>query len=175
MHADGSDPRQLTQGAIDIEPVFSPDGTQIAFGRIVGDSAAGQLEAIYVMNSDGTGLREVVAARPALEHPDWSPDGRSITFNIAPEDREAADSGAILSVRPNGHGLLVLHKPTAELRFFKAVWSPDGRQMLTGCFDTQAEMDRICTISANGRARVVVAGATRVNYPSWGSWNQLNR
>jgi Tol biopolymer transport system component len=175
MRSDGSQPRQLTQGAIDVEPVFSPDGTQIAFGRIVGDSAAGQLEAIYVMNSDGTGLRELVAARPALEHPDWSPDGRLITFNIAPESLEAPDSGAILAVRTNGHGLRVLHKPTTDLRFFKAVWSPDGRQMLTGCFDTRAEMDRICTIPPNGRARVVVAGDTPVNYPSWGPRTQFNR
>jgi hypothetical protein len=41
-----------------------------------------QLEGIYVINSDGSGLREVVAPRAGLEHPDWSPDGRSITFNI---------------------------------------------------------------------------------------------
>ena len=168
MRADGSQPRQLTEGALDVEPVFSPDGTQIAFGRIVGDSPEGQLEAIYVMNADGTGLREVVAARPALEHPDWSPDGHTITFNIGPEYPDAPDSGAILSVRTNGHGLRVLHQPTAELRFFKAVWSPDGRQMLTGCHDTAADIGRICTISANGKPQVVIAGDERVNYPSWG-------
>ncbi|WP_243073661.1 hypothetical protein [Microbacterium sp. SS28] len=168
MNADGSQPRQLTEGALDVEPVFSPDGTQIAFGRIVGDSPAGQLEAIYVMNADGTGLREVVAARPALEHPDWSPDGHSITFNIGPEHPDAPNSGAILSVRTNGHGLRVLHEPTDQLRFFKAVWSPDGRQMLAGCHDTEAGIDRICTIPTNGKARVIIAGDEWVNFPSWG-------
>ena len=168
MNSDGSQPRQLTEGALDVEPVFSPDGTQIAFGRIVGDSPAGQLEAIYVMNADGTGLREVVSARPALEHPDWSPDGHTITFNIAPENTDAPDSGAILSVRTNGHGLRVLHRPTVQLRFFKAVWSPDGRQMLSGCHDTAADIDRICIIPNNGKAHVIVAGDEEVNYPSWG-------
>ena len=168
MNADGSKPRQLTEGALDVEPVFSPDGTQIAFGRIVGDSPEGQLEAIYVMNADGTGLREVVAARPALEHPDWSPDGHSITFNIGPEHADAPDSGAILSVRTNGHGLRVLHRPTDQLRFFKAVWSPDGRQMLAGCHDTEADIDRICIIPTNGKARVVVGGDQWLNFPSWG-------
>jgi len=168
MNADGSQPRQLTDGALDVEPVFSPDGTQIAFGRIVGDSPTGQLEAIYVINADGTGLREVVAARPALEHPDWSPDGHSITFNIGPEHPDAPGSGAILSVRTNGHGLRVLHHPTDQLRFFKAVWSPDGRQMLAGCYDTEAGIDRICTIPTSGKARVIVAGDERVNFPSWG-------
>ena len=127
MRADGSHQRQLTHGAIDVEPVFSPDGTKIAFGRIVGDSPTGQLEAIYVINADGSGLREVVPARAGLEHPDWSPDGRQITFNIAPEYPDAADSGAILSVRPNGGSLRVLYPPTPELRFFKPIWSPDTK------------------------------------------------
>lgn len=169
MRADGSHQRQLTHGAIDVEPVFSPDGTKIAFGRIVGDSPTGQLEAIYVINADGSGLREVVPARAGLEHPDWSPDGRQITFNIAPEYPDAADSGAILSVRPNGGSLRVLYPPTPELRFFKPIWSPDGHKMLSGCHDTRAGLDRICTISSRGTARVVVSGDTDVNFPSWGA------
>ena len=36
MRADGSDARQLTNDGFDVEPVFSPDGSQIAFGRITG-------------------------------------------------------------------------------------------------------------------------------------------
>jgi len=169
MRANGSHQRQLTRNAIDVEPVFSPDGTKVAFGRILGDSPTGQLEAIYVINADGSGLREVVPARAGLEHPDWSPDGRQITFNIGPENADAADSGAILSVRPNGRGLRVLYPPTPDLRFFKAVWSPDGREMLSGCHETRAGLDRICTISSRGQVRVVVSGDTHVNFPSWGA------
>ena len=129
----------------------------------------GELEGIYVINSDGSGLREVVAPRAGLEHPDWSPDGRSITFNIEPANHGATDSGSILSVRPDGSGLRVLQRATPGLRFLKAVWSPDGRQMLSGCRDTQARIDRICTISDGGPINVVVGGPQRVNFPSWGS------
>lgn len=168
IHADDSDPRQLTHDALDVEPVFSPDGTKIAFGRITGDSPDGQLEGIYVIKADGTGLREVVAPRAGLEHPDWSPDGRSITFNIAPENPAAADSGSILAVRPDGSGLRVLQQATSRFKFFKAVWSPDGRSMLSGCFDKERSIDRICTISRGGRMAVVVGGAQGVNFPSWG-------
>lgn len=168
MDADGSKPRQLTSDALDVEPAFSPDGTRIAFGRITGDSPEGQLEAIYVINSDGTGLREVVAARAGLEHADWSPDGRSITFNIAPVNAAAADSGSVLSVQPDGSRLRVIQPRTAVLKFFKAVWSPDRREMLSGCFDTQARIDKICTISPGGRIKAVVSGPPSVNFPSWG-------
>jgi len=168
MRSDGTRPRQITQGALDVEPVFSPDGSQIAFGRILGESPEGTLEAIYVVGADGAGLREVVPARAGLEHVDWSPDGRSLVFNIAPESPNAPDSGAILTVRPNGQGLRVLASPTADLRFFKPVWSPDGRRVLAGCYDTQVGLERLCTIGRNGMARVVVGGETDVNYPSWG-------
>ena len=168
MRADGSDARMLTEGAIDVEPVFSPDGSKLAFGRIVGDSPQGQLEAIYVVNADGTGLREVVPARAGLEHPDWSPDGRSIVFNIAPENPVAADTGAIMSVQPDGQRLHVLVPGTKELRFFKPSWSPDGHRLLAGCNDTKTGLDMLCLISAGGKARVVVGGTTHVNFPSWG-------
>jgi len=102
-----------------------------------------------------------------IPYPAWSPDGHSITFKIGPE-QPAPDSGAVLSVRTNGHGLRVLHQPTDQLRFFKAVWSPDGRQMLAGCHDVEADIDRICIIPTNGKARVIIAGEERVNFPSWG-------
>ncbi len=80
MDVDGSHPRQVTRGGFDVEPVFSPDGQQIAFGRIVGPTSPTdflQNEAIYVVRTDGTELHEVVAPRPGLEHPAWSPDGQS--------------------------------------------------------------------------------------------------
>jgi Tol biopolymer transport system component len=165
MGADGSKPEQLTHDALDVEPVFSPDGARIAFGRITGDSPEGQLEAIYVINSDGTGLRKVVAP---LAGPDWSPDGRSITFNIAPENATAAESGSILSVQADGSRLRVIQPRTSDLKFFKAVWSPDGREILSGCFDTQARIDRICTVSPGGRIKAVINGPPSVNFPSWG-------
>ncbi|WP_425861192.1 TolB family protein [Arthrobacter sp. TWP1-1] len=168
MRSDGSNPRQLTDGAIDVEPVFSPDGKTIAFGRIGEDTPDGSMESIHVINTDGTGMREVVPPRPALEHPDWSPDGRSIIFNIGPEHPTAPDSGAVLSVRPSGQGLRVLYEPTEYLRFFKPVWSPDGRKLLVGCNDTRVDLDRLCTISTKGKVTVVVGGDQHVNYPSWG-------
>jgi len=170
MRADGTGARRVTRGGFDVEPVFSPDGRQIAFGRIAGDSPAGQLEAVFVVNTDGTGLREVVPARPGLEHPDWSPDGRWISFGIGPEYTDAADHGALLSVHPSGRGLHVLLAPTARLGFFKPTWSPDGRQLLMGCFDERVGRDRLCASTAGGeRVRVLPLGSEWVNFPAWGA------
>jgi Tol biopolymer transport system component len=172
MDADGSGARQLTHDGFDVEPVFSPDGTRIVFGRITGVTPHGdQLEALYVMNADGTGLRQIVAPWAGLEHPDWSPDGRLISFNIAPEAAQAPASGSVLVVRPGGGTPRVLRAPTHRLRFFKPVWSPDGHKLLLGCHDVAAGIDKLCTMDATGCNVHVIVDATpdSVNFPAWGS------
>ena len=167
MRADGTGARQLTSGAFDVEPVFSPDGRQIAFGRITGvDAQGGQLEAIYVINTDGTHLREVVPPLANLEHPDWSPDGTWISFDIAPE----APNAAVMVVHPDGTGLRVVRSSDNQFSLFKPVWSPDGRKFLVGCHDVQAQIDKLCVMNADGRnLHIVVATPDPVNYPAWGT------
>ncbi len=62
------------------EPSVSPDGTQIAF--VIGeDTSSGVLGTIWVINSDGSGLRQLTAANAdSTNHrsPFWSPDGEWI-------------------------------------------------------------------------------------------------
>jgi Tol biopolymer transport system component len=167
MRANGTGARQLTHGIFGVEPVYSPDGRRIAFGRITGFDAQGfQLEAIDVINTDGTHLRQVVPPLADLEHPDWSPNGTWITFNIAPE----APNAAVMAVHPNGKGLRVLRASDSRFGFFKPVWSPDGREFLVGCHDFQAGIDKLCVMNANGRnLHVIVAGPEPVNNPAWGT------
>src|SRR5437667_6308181 len=70
MNADGSNPTQLTDEKVrdpsipsyihfyDEYPKFSPDGTKIAF-RSIGRSNSGS-HAIFVMNADGSDLRQIM-------------------------------------------------------------------------------------------------------------------
>jgi TolB protein len=171
MRPDGSDTRRITRGGFDVEPVFSPSGAKVAFGRIAGTNASGdQLEALDVVNVTGKLLRRVIPARAGLEHPDWSPDGRWITFNIEPLTAGTAAAGAILAVHPNGRGLHILRRATARLRFFKAVWSPDGRKMLSGCHDLRDDLDKLCVIDvASGQVHITLSRSPfPVNFPGWG-------
>jgi WD40 repeat protein len=118
------------------------------------------------VNTDGTGLREVVPPLADLEHPDWSPDGRWITFSIEPP----APNAGILAVHPNGKGLRVIRRSDNRFQLFKAVWSPDGRKFLVGCFDVGAQIDKLCVMKANGHdLHVVVATPDPVNFPAWGT------
>src|SRR3954454_3911406 len=171
VRADGSQRRRVTHGGFDVEPVYSRNGWKIAFGRLTGTNANGeQLSALYTVNNDGAHLRRVVSARAGLEHPDWSPDGRWITFDIEPLTATATAAGSILAVHPNGRGLHVLRPATKRLEFFKAVWSPDGRKMLSGCHDRRDDLDKLCVVDiASGRVHITLSRSpSPVNYPAWG-------
>lgn len=66
VNADGTGRRLVGRG---LQPVWSPNGRRIAFvsGGVFLD------EGVYVVNSDGSGLRRVARAGHS---PSWSPDGR---------------------------------------------------------------------------------------------------
>jgi Tol biopolymer transport system component len=74
IRPDGSDARLIAPG-IFWESDWSPDGTQLVFaqGTPPGD--------LFVVNADGTGLRNLTASDPyAALSPIWSPDGAKIAF-----------------------------------------------------------------------------------------------
>ncbi len=78
----GSGRTQLTSstGWDDVDPVWSPDGTQIAFesrSRLLGEDNSD----LFVMNADGSGLRALTSIPGDHEvDPSWSPDGRKVAF-----------------------------------------------------------------------------------------------
>lgn len=77
---DGSDVRQLTDDSLGAGlSVYSPDGSRIAFA----DNFAGPGEKdVWVMNADGSGLRQVTNT-PDLELPrSWSPDGTRLAADF---------------------------------------------------------------------------------------------
>ena len=61
-------------------PQWSPDGTRIAFALRLRDEA--ESWRIYIVNADGTGLRELSKDPQSRSegHPSWSPDGTRVAF-----------------------------------------------------------------------------------------------
>lgn len=72
------EPKRITSGAkgLDGDPSWSPDGSQIAFRRLVG--GAGGNADVYVMDADGSNQRMVAGTRAADIKPVWSPDGKNL-------------------------------------------------------------------------------------------------
>jgi len=105
----GGTPTKLTNNAIeDTNPVFSPDGTQIAF-----QSGQPGNSSIYTINADGSGVPSLMANNAA--EPVWSPDGTRIVF---------IRGGAIYMVYADGTNEQMIQGITGAAH---PVWSPDGR------------------------------------------------
>src|SRR4051812_33583746 len=96
-----------------MQPVFSPDGTRIAFTSNRYDN---NLE-IYVMNVDGSGLRRLTNHPAADAVPTWSPNGAQIAFT---SDRSGTPQIYIIS-STDGSGL---RKISSESNADRATWSP---------------------------------------------------
>ncbi len=75
---DGGNPVQLTNnGATEAVPVWSPDGTKIAFQR----HWPSQDTEIMTMNADGSTIRSLTDNSDEDGHPSFSPNGRQIAFH----------------------------------------------------------------------------------------------
>src|SRR5438046_702702 len=113
MNADGSGVTQLTSHPFDeYLPLFSPDGSRIAFARCLVTCD------IVLINADGSGARTILNdGFPGA----WSPDGNRIALG------GAAGTGieGIYVVNVDGSGLVRVLDPD-----FITDWSPDGRQRI---------------------------------------------
>lgn len=123
MNSDGSAVTQLTtddDDANDYGPVWSPDGTQIAFERD---------EDIYVMNADGSEQQNITDTPDFFEEdPAWSPDGQKIVFAQGEDDSYSQDEGNLYIMDADGSNSQPLTQTAADIDRQPA-WSPDGSQI----------------------------------------------
>jgi TolB protein len=106
------------------QPSWSPDGSKIAFVRLVGDPQHGNPQ-IFVANTDGTGATDLAQDPSAVENaPAWSPDGKRIAFS---------------TFGPHGHWELdVMRADGTDNRRLVALsgnvsgpsWSPEGERLV---------------------------------------------
>ncbi|MGI8620147.1 MAG: hypothetical protein ACR2L6_13820 [Gemmatimonadaceae bacterium] len=104
--------RQLTNNGESYDPAWSPDGERIAFARyILGDEPRWS---VYVMNSDGTGVRRVTG--PGFRSPTWSPQGDALAFS----------GGGGIYVQELSEGSVMRQVAASG---FEPAWSPDGSRI----------------------------------------------
>ncbi|HSR34475.1 MAG TPA: hypothetical protein VLY63_28230 [Anaerolineae bacterium] len=119
---------RLTDGTNnDTWPTWAPDGKRIAFQSDRG----GDLD-IWVINVDGSGLRNLTNNPGRDEHPAWSPDGTKIAFT--------SGRGANYEVWVmNADGSNPVNLTNAQGRDRYPMWSPDGTKI---AFNTKRDGDQ---------------------------------
>ena len=122
VNADGTDLTRLTDApGADFDPVWSPDGTRIAFrSERSGDSE------IWVMNADGSDEHKLsMGLSPA-----WSPDGSRIAYaspgTIQCPPRRGLECTGISIMKADGSDQ---HRvPNTDVGEYPT-WSPDGKRI----------------------------------------------
>ena len=159
MNADGTDFTPLVaRTSFDGSPTWSPDGRMIAFVS-VHDSPMGQEGRIFIINVDGTGLRQLTPddGDPNLfvgdGYPSWSPDGTRLAF---------FRNGDLYLINADGTGMAVFPTPGGG---YAPVWSPDGTRIAYVNFDPARH---VAIIGVDGSNPVTVtSGPDADDTPSW--------
>lgn len=115
-NADGSGERALTQGALDYNPAWSPDGKWIAFTSERNGSAD-----LYRVRLDGSGLERLTDDPAFDDQAAFSPDGSQIVFVTTRASGKA--NLWILDVQTHRAKPLT-SGPGGD---FRPAWSPDGK------------------------------------------------
>jgi Tol biopolymer transport system component len=134
MHADGRGVLPVTNGpGDDLHPVWSPDGTRIAFTRYLPDFEFHTQSAIHVVNADGTGLRRLSPEGVTTDRQaSWSSDGTRLAFSSGstPDDR------GVYIMNADGTGRVRLTDQHTWVLY--PIWSPDGTRVLFSAWDDVA-------------------------------------
>jgi Tol biopolymer transport system component len=133
INVDGSNLQRLTDG---VDPVWAPNGKQIAFSRFRDPRG------LYIINADGSGEARVFDWN-AVRWPSWSPDSQQILFSRATgrgrqEETTFCFFGFCFNFPANPHwrlGLVNLsdgsfrEPPSTQITHAPA-WSPDASRVV---------------------------------------------
>jgi Tol biopolymer transport system component len=109
-------------------PVYSPDGRQLAFS-----GQNGGISDLFVVNADGTGLRQLTNDKYAQLMPAWSPDGHTLAY-VTDEgpgtdftELKFGNLRLALYDLDTGHRELLPHMESG--RNISPQWAPDGKSL----------------------------------------------
>ena len=147
LNLDTGQTRQVTSGANDVAPSWSPDGRRLLFYRV-------NVGATMMVDDDGTHVSQVVDGAYAV----WSPDGNHIAY-VAPSTRSCT------TVAHRCTDVWVMALDSGERHVVgtggSPAWSPDGSHLVVADGDGTCATDSVSpgcdgtlyTVDINGQGR----------------------
>lgn len=161
----------LATGGFDTGPDFSPDGSKIAFLRVLTQDRPTAESAIFVIGLDGLGLSQVTPYSLNASSPRWSPDGSRLLFSSNADNHSDQLSANVYTVRPDGTQLTQLTHERDNRHDFTPDWAPDGTKIVyahtsAGEDHTELHVKNLLT----GRVSVIWRGTpgSQDQDPDWG-------
>lgn len=134
---------RITTSTGSSDPVYSPDGSRIAF---ISTNPGGAYQ-VFLMNADGSGRTQLTTGTAAKQEPAFSPDGTQVAFVANSFDTDGQTDLEIWAIGTDGTGLRQITSNTVPDT--SPAWSPAG--------------DRIAFVSTNDVFAMTADGGGRTN------------
>jgi Tol biopolymer transport system component len=172
---DGSDPVQLSPPTLSVIDLgffdrvgadWSPDSSRVAFAAF-DESSRSFTVALFIVNADGTGLRQIAGSGVGALSAQWSPNGDLIAFTSCASARNCGTLQAWV-VHPDGTALRQVTHPMDRAVFLTPVWSPDSTKLLLDKVDRNNQAS-VWTTNLDGSGLLKLADTPQPSQLDWGS------
>jgi Tol biopolymer transport system component len=141
---------------------WSPSGSRVTFAARIVSKGREFSTALFVVNSDGTKLRQITPSFPGALSAQWAPNGRLIAFTSTRGIPE------VWVVHPDGTGLRSVTSPLGGNISLAPTWSPDSTKLIFNVRNNIGQTS-VWTANVNGSGLSKLTDTAGLTAYSWGT------
>jgi WD40-like Beta Propeller Repeat len=141
-------------------PRWSPDGSRFVFTATDRSDNSTQ---VFVMDADGSHVRQLTHLVDHPYAPAWSPDGRQIVFTLSEKPHDTLDTSPYRPIELWVMDADGTHQHRVVVDASQASWSPDGHRLAFSC----GSKPGICLANADGTGRTTIPNTADKGNPVW--------